>query len=239
MLGCPKKFIHCQKAKVRITVLPIMNLWTHWTSTLEFLERAYWLQEFTRKGLQIPKSSGNWPFFATYDKLSFLQYIMDVLRPFWYCTLWISKRHTVTLHHVITVYNDMLHRLDGVLWASANMMTQWKEELFFAVKFAPQKLSNYFVELTCLTGMVYISAHILNSFRKLWLYRKCDYRMDINLEDKISYTTNYQETFLKYAEMEYCAKHRLVPVNQHESVTNSTLITSAMASGSDQSFLHS
>jgi len=35
-----------------------------------------------------------------------------------------------------------------------------------------------------------------------------DKGMDINLEDETSYTTQYQEAFLKYVENEYCAKHQ-------------------------------
>jgi hypothetical protein len=30
-----------------------------------------------------------------------------------------SKRHTVTLHHVIKVYNDMFDRINGVMRALA------------------------------------------------------------------------------------------------------------------------
>jgi len=78
-----------------------------------------------------------------------------------------SKRHTVTLHHVITVYNDMFDHMYGVMRALAKKMTQGKEDLFFAVKFARQKLSKYYAEVTPSTGMLLISAHILDPFRKL------------------------------------------------------------------------
>jgi len=47
-----------------------------------------------------------------------------------------SKRHTVTLHHVITVYNDMFDHMDGVMRAYAKMKTPGKEDLFFTVKLA-------------------------------------------------------------------------------------------------------
>jgi len=40
--------------------------------------------------------------------------------------------------------------------------------------------------------------------------------MDINPEDEISYTTQYQEPLLKYVENEYCAELRRVPVNKLE-----------------------
>jgi len=47
-----------------------------------------------------------------------------------------SKMHTVAVHHVITVYSDIINHLDGVMRALAKKATQWKEELFFAVKLA-------------------------------------------------------------------------------------------------------
>jgi hypothetical protein len=59
--------------------------------------------------------------------------------------------------------------------------------------------------------------------------------MDINPADETSYTTQYQEAFLKYVENEYCAKHRRVAVNKVEIVPSSNLVSSAMASGSYQS----
>jgi hypothetical protein len=59
--------------------------------------------------------------------------------------------------------------------------------------------------------------------------------MDINLEDKTSYTTQYHEAFLKYVETEYCAKHRRVPVNELETVLSSNLVPSATTSGFYQS----
>jgi len=45
-----------------------------------------------------------------------------------------SRRHTVTFHHVITVYNDMFNHMDCDMRALAKKKTQWKEDLFFAVK---------------------------------------------------------------------------------------------------------
>jgi len=62
--------------------------------------------------------------------------------------------------------------------------------------------------------------------------------MDINPDDETSYTTQYQEAFLKYVENEYCAKHRHVPANKLESLLSSNLVPSATASGSCQSSFH-
>jgi len=129
----------------------------------------------------------------------------------------------------------MFDHMDGVMPALAKKKTRWKEDLFFTVKLARQKLSKYYAEMTPTTGMLLISAHILDPFRKLWLFRKWGKGMDINPEDETSYTTQYQEAFLKYVENEYCAKHRRVPVNKLETVPSNNLLPSATASGFYQS----
>ena len=73
---------------------------------------------------------------------------MEVLRLFQYCTLWMSKRHTVPLHHVISVYNNMLDHMNGVTRALAKMKTPLKEDLFFVVKLTRQMLSISYAEVT-------------------------------------------------------------------------------------------
>jgi len=212
-----------------------MHLKTRWNSTVELLERTCRLWEFSHECLKNPKYAEYRPLFTTQDEWTIVKYVMEVLRPFWYWTLWMSKRHTVTLHHVITVYNDMFDHMHGVMRALAKKKTPWKEDLFFAGKLARQKLSKYYAEVTPTTGLLLISAHILDPFRKLRSFTKWDKGMVNNPEDETSYTTQYQEAFLKYVENEYCARHRRVPVNKLETVPSSNLVPSAMASGSYQS----
>jgi len=105
--------------------------------------------------------------FSTQDEWTIVKYVMEVLWPFQYWTLWMSKQHIVTLHHAITVYNDMFDHMNGMMRALAKKKTQWKEDVFFDVKFARQKLSKYCTEVTPMTGMLLISAHILDPFKKL------------------------------------------------------------------------
>jgi len=113
--GDQNERIDCQKAKVRITVLPIMDVKTRWNSKLERLKHAYQLPEFTWEQLKNPKYSDFWPLFTTQDEWTIVKHVMEVLRPFRYWTLWMSKRHTVTPHHVITVYNDTFDYMDRVM----------------------------------------------------------------------------------------------------------------------------
>jgi len=146
-----------------------------------------------------------------------------------------SEWHSVTLHHVITVYNDMFNHMDGVMRALASKKTQWKEDLFFAVKLARQKLSKYYTEVTQTMGLHLIPAQILDLFQKLQSFGKWDKAMDINPDDETSYTTQYQEASLKYVVTEYCAEHRRAAVNKLETVPSSNLVPSAAPSGSYQS----
>jgi len=194
--GHQNEFIVCQKAKLPIAVLPIIDVNTRWNPTLELLECAFRLCEFTPKWLENPKYSDYQPPFTTPDELTIVKYVMEVLRPFLYWTLWMSKRHTVMLHHVITVYNDMFDHMDGVIRGWAKCRTPLQEDLFLAVRLARQKLSKYFTEVTPSTGKLLISAYIFNPLQKLRSFRKWDGEMDINPEGETFNTTPYQEAGL-------------------------------------------
>jgi hypothetical protein len=233
--GRRNEFHDCHEANIQIAVLPIMDVKTRSNSTLEWLERAYHLWEFSREWLQKPQHTEYRLLFTTEDEWTIVKHIMEVLRLFRYWTNWMSKRHPVTMHQVITVSNDMFSHMDGVMRALAKKKTQWNEDLFFAVKIARQKLSKYYTEDTPTTCLLLMLAHILDPFRMLRSFRKWDKGIDCNPEDETSYTTQCQEAFLKYVENEYCAKHRRVAVNKFETVQNSNFVPSASASGSYQS----
>jgi hypothetical protein len=134
--GRRNEFIDCQKAKVCIALLPLMDVKTRWNSTLELLEGAYRLREFNREWLHNPKYSKYRPLYTTQDEWTIVRYVMVVLRPFRHWTLWMSKRNTITFRYVVTVYNDMFDHTDGVMRALAKKKTQWKEDLFFGVRLA-------------------------------------------------------------------------------------------------------
>jgi len=195
--GRRNEFIHCQKAKVCIARLPIMDVKTRWNSTLEWLEWAYRLREFTREWLKNLRYIEYQPLVTTQHEWTIVKYVMEVLRPLQYMTLWMSTRYTVTLHHVITLFNDMFNHMDGVMQTFTKKKIQWKEDLYFTVKCVQQKLFKYYSEVTATTSLLLISVHMLDPFWKLRLFGKWDKGMDIISDDETSYTTQYHEAILK------------------------------------------
>jgi len=73
----------------------------------------------------------------------------------------------------------MFDHMAGIMRALAKKKTQWKEDLFFAVKLALQKLFNYYAAVTPSTSMLLILAHSLYPFWKLRSFRKWDMGMAI------------------------------------------------------------
>jgi hypothetical protein len=129
----------------------------------------------------------------------------------------------------------MFDHMNGVMRPLPKNKTEWKEDLFFAAKLARQKLSKYYAEVTPMTGLFRICAHLLDPFRKFQSFRKWDKAIHINPEDETSYTTQFQEALLKYVENEYCTKQQGVPGNKLETIPSSNFVPSTMASGSYQS----
>ena len=80
--GRRDEFIDCHTAKVWIAVLPIMDVKSRWNPTLELLERAPRLREFTCKWLNHQKYSDYGPLFTTQDEWTIVKYVKEVLRPF-------------------------------------------------------------------------------------------------------------------------------------------------------------
>jgi len=146
-----------------------------------------------------------------------------------------SRRDKVTPHHVVTVHNAMFNPMDVVVRVFASKKTQWKGELYFTRKFAWQKQSKYYAEVPPTTGILLLTALIVDHFRKLRSFRKWHQGMDIVPEDDTAHTTRYPEAFLKYVENEYCTKHRRFPMIKPESIPSNNLFPPPMASRSHQS----
>jgi hypothetical protein len=96
--------------------------------------------------------------------------------------------------------------MDGMIRALAKKRTL-EGRLVLCCEYVRQKMTKYYTEVTPTTGMLLVSGHILNPSWKLRSFRTWDKGMDIYPDDNISYTTQYEEAFLKNVENEYWAKY--------------------------------
>jgi len=87
-----------------------------------------------------------------------------------------------------------------------------QEHSYVAMRFACSKLPKYSTEVTPITGMLLISAPLLDPVQKMQSLWKWDNGVHIDPKDEIAYTTQYQESLLKYMEKEFCANHWRLPV---------------------------
>ena len=195
------EFLETQRGKELIAVTLILDVKTRWNSTLAMLERAYRLRPYIRCWLrQYPQFTS---LYTTEEEWKAVEYVLQVLLPFRYWTLWMSKRQSITLHRVITIYNDMFDHMESVLKALAKKRTQWKKDIHKAVRAGRAKLREYYSNVTPGTGLLLILATILDPFRKLRTFERWDKDMGVSNDNADSYTRQYSDAFLDYWEKNY------------------------------------
>jgi len=204
--GRRNNFVDWQKAEVRIAVQPIMDMNTPWNSTLELLVHAYQMWDYTCEWLKNPKYSECLPLCPTQHEWTIIKYVMEVLKPFQYWTLWMSKTYSYSAlcHHCLQ-WHVFSHE-----WCYANFGQEedtMEGRLILCREGCPPDAVQIVCRSHSTTGLLPISVYILDLFRKLGSLRKWDKVMDTNSEDKTFCTTQYQEAILKYIENEYCAQH--------------------------------
>jgi len=64
------------------------------------------------------------PLFTTEDEWTLVKYIMLVISPFQFRTLWMSKWQTVTPFNIITLSENIFNHMDVVINAVAKKKTQ-------------------------------------------------------------------------------------------------------------------
>lgn len=205
------KFLALQKGRELYAVCPILDVQTRWNSTLVMLQRAYRLKSYTAQWLQNlePKDHHLRVLHTTPQEWVALEYLMTILEPMQYWTLAMSKRRDITLHLVITLYNDMFNHFDRVISTLSHKRAEWKQDLKNATAAASSKLSAYYSDVTPESGLLMILAVILDPFTRLSIFRKWD-RATRNDLEPTSYESTYRKVFMEYYDLHY------VPVAEEE-----------------------
>jgi len=103
-------FIEIQDNGVKIPTTLLYDITTGWNSTLNMLERAVRLCEFTKDWLlTYAEFTTLW---STLEEWRQIEYILEVLQPIRIWTLSMSKTRCVTIHQVFQVFQDIFDHLE-------------------------------------------------------------------------------------------------------------------------------
>lgn len=184
------------QGRERYAVLPVNDVKTRWNSTVVMIQRAYRLRSYiTQWVLSEPQY---WPLMITPDEWAMLEYIMTVLEPFQYWTLYMSRRRTVTLHLLVRLYNDMFEHLEHVDKALKRKDCAWKKDIHLSVGAAKSKLMERYDKITPETGLLILLAVMLDPFSRLQTFRKWDRDLKRSQYDPASYTQEHAVMFMEY-----------------------------------------
>ena len=120
-------FIEIQNNRVKIPTTLQYDVKTRWNSPLNMLERSLRLREFTKDWLQTYAQFT--PLWSTPEESRQIEYILEVLQPIRFCTLWMSKTCGVTIHWVFQAYQDIFDHLEMQISQLERKRMQWKVDI--------------------------------------------------------------------------------------------------------------
>ncbi len=88
------------------------------------------------------------PLWSTPSEWKQVEYILQVLEPIRFCTLWMSKTRGPTIHSVFRVYDTIFNHLDDQISNLSNKWIQWKVDIREALEKAKRKVTLYYSKTT-------------------------------------------------------------------------------------------
>jgi len=91
-----------------------------------------------------------------------VEYILEVLAPIRFWTLWMSKSHNVTIHRVFEVYQNIFDHIDDQREKLSNKRMRWKMDIRFALDKSLDKAKAYYGKTENPRGLLLSLAICLN-----------------------------------------------------------------------------
>jgi len=196
-------FLDIQEGRVKHPVSLIYDVKTRWNSTLIMLERALRMKNFTREWIKEYQAYA--PLWSTPCEWKQVEYILQVLEPIRFCTLWMSKTRGPTIHRVFQVYDTIFDHLDNQITALEKKRIRWKVEIREALEKARAKAAKYYGKTENPRGLLMALGVCLNPYSKLDLFEDWDQvENDGTPPAGVElYSKKYREMFIQYYNENY------------------------------------
>ena len=219
-----EQYLNLQDGVERFATCLIMDVSTRWNSTALMLQRAHRLRPYTEAWIRMyPDYQAFW---TTPDEWKVVEYMLTILEPLQYWTLWMSKRRDFTLHFVLRIYNSMFDHFEEFIKRLSVKQADYKKDLLKALKAATHKLKHYYKKCTPRNCTLLLMATMLDPYQKLLAFHKWDLANGCPTTDPRSFTSKHRQLFLQYFEVNY-----LQPIEKHSDFSSSQCTTPASQNG--------
>lgn len=126
-----------------------------------------------------------------------LEYLLELLYPFFLFTSCLSENSGPTVHKVYDIYNNLFDHLDQSINRLARKRAPWKKEILQGLEDAHQKLRKYYHRTYQAEGYIYAIATVLDPMSKLEKFKKGAW-LDDDTDWYLEYRTVFEKVFYFY-----------------------------------------
>ena len=161
------------------------------------------MKDFTREWIKEYQAFA--PLWSTPCEWKQVEYILQVLEPIRFCTLWMSKTRGPTIHRVFQVYDTIFDHLDNQITNLEKKRMRWKVDIREALEKARAKAAKYYGKTENPRGLLMALGLCLNPYCKLDLFDDWDQVEHDGTPPAgaESYSKKYREMFIQYYNENY------------------------------------
>lgn len=173
----------------------LLDCKTRWNSTFLMIQRALRLRPIIETFLTLHSAAPIRHFGLTQDEWRQLEYLCDLLAPFYLMTTTLSKFEGPAVHQVLEVYDTLFDHIEYSSHKLQRKRVDWKLRIRAGLENAHQKLREYYSRTYKSEGYVYAIATILNPRSKLQHFSKASW-----IDDKDNWAALYHQAFVNIFE---------------------------------------
>ncbi|EAU32787.1 predicted protein [Aspergillus terreus NIH2624] len=170
----------------------LLDCKTRWNSSYLMIRRALKLRQPIESFIQHWDSQKLDYLRPTPVEWKQLEYLLELLYPFYIFTSCLSENTGPTVHRVYDIYNDLFDHLDLAINRLRNKRASWKQQILEGLEEAHKKLRKYYRRTYQAEGYIYAIATILDPTSKLEKFKTATW-----LDDDTDWYQKYRTVFEK------------------------------------------